>query len=59
VQHRSVAAERDELVGRPGHGRDHDRDLVAGPDLARHVPGGMADALQIGDRRPPELHDQS
>ena len=46
----------DQLVGLAGHGRHHDRDLVAGIDLALHMARGLADTLDIGDRRAAELH---
>ena len=42
----------------PGHGRDHDRHLVAGVDLALDVARDVADALDVGDRRAAELHHQ-
>ena len=49
----------DQLVGGPGHGRNHHGNLVAGVDLALDVAGDDADALDVGDRRAAELHDQT
>ena len=54
----AAARPGDELVGRSGHGRDHDRDLVAGIDLALDVARDVPDALDVGDRRAAELHHQ-
>ena len=59
VQRSSVAAPGYELVGRPRHGGDHHRHLVAGVDFALDVAGDIADALDIGDRGSAELHHQS
>ena len=48
-----------ELVGDAGHGGDHDRDLMAGIDLALDVARGVADAVDVGDRRSAKLHDET
>ena len=48
----------DELVGRPGHRRDHHRHLVAAIDLALDVSGDVPDAIDVGDGGPAELHYQ-
>ena len=50
VQRRRLAAPGDQLVGLAGHGGDHDRDLMAGVDLALDVARDVADA--VDDRRP-------
>ena len=55
----AAAAPADQLVGRAGHGGHHDRDLVAGVDLALDVAGDVADAVDVGDRRAAELHHQT
>ena len=52
-----LAHPRDELVGDARHGRDHDGHLVAGIDLALDVARDVADALDVGDRRAAEFHD--
>ena len=54
-----VAAPGDQLVGDAGHGRDHDGDVIAGVDLALDVARHVADAVEIGDRRPAEFHHQA
>ena len=56
VQRRQSLAVRHELVGGAGHGRDHDRDLVAGLDLALDAAGDVADAVEVGDRGAAEFH---
>ena len=56
VQRRRVATPGHELIGGPGHRGDHHRHLVAGVDLAFHVASDIADALDVGDRGPAELH---
>ena len=53
------AAPADQPVGRAGHGRDHDGDLMAGFDLALDMARHIADALDIGNRGPPEFHHQT
>ena len=58
VQRRGGAAPVDQLIGRAGHGGDHDGDLVAGVDLALDVARHVADAVDVGDRRSAELHHQ-
>ena len=45
-------------VGRARHRRDHDRDLMAGIDLALDVARDVADAVDIGDRSAAEFHHQ-
>ena len=50
--------ESDELVGVPGHGRDHDGASVAGIDLALDVRGDVPDAVDVGNRRPAEFEHQ-
>ncbi len=52
-------APSDELIGRAGHGRDHDGDFVAGIDLALDVTRDVADAVDIGDRGAAEFHDET
>ena len=59
VQRRGLAAPGHQLVGLAGHGGDHDRDLVAGIDLALDVARDVADALDVGDRRAAEFHHQA
>jgi 2-polyprenyl-6-hydroxyphenyl methylase/3-demethylubiquinone-9 3-methyltransferase len=59
VQGGAVAAPGHQLVGLAGHGRDHDRDLVSGVDLALDVTRDIADALDIGNRGSAELHHQA
>ena len=54
-----LAAPVDELVGPPRHGRDDDGDLAARLDLALHVQRDVADALEIGDGRAAEFHDEA
>ena len=58
VQRRGVAAPGDQLIGFARHGGDHNRDLMAGVDLALHVARHVADAVDIGDRRTAEFHHQ-
>ena len=36
-------------IGGARHGRDHNRDLVAGVDLALDVPSHVANVLDVGD----------
>ena len=55
----ACAAPGDQLVGRAGHGRDHDGDLVAGVDLALDVARHVADAVDVGDRGSAEFHHQA
>ena len=45
-----------QLVGFPGHGRDHHGDLVAALDLPLHQAGDMADALNVGHGGAAEFH---
>ena len=59
VQRRGVAAPADQLVGLAGHGGDHDGDLMAGIDLALDVARDVADAVDVGDRRAAEFHDEA
>ena len=59
VQGRGLAHPRHQLIGGAGHGRDHDRHLVAGVHLALHVTRDVADALDVGDGRPAEFHDHA
>ena len=49
----------DQLVGLPRHGRDDDRDLVAGLDLAPDVHRDVADALDGRDGRAAEFHHET
>ncbi len=49
----------DELIRLAGHGRDDDRDLISGVDLAPHMARDIADALEIGDRGAAEFHDET
>src|SRR5579871_1269970 len=58
MQHRRLAAQTHELVGGAGHGRDHDGHVVSGVDLTLDVAGDVADAVDIGDGRAAELHDE-
>ncbi len=48
-----------ELIGHARHGRRHDRNLMPGIDLALDVTRGVADAVDVGDRRAAEFHDQT
>src|SRR5688572_18510820 len=59
MQRRGVARPGDQLVGLPGHGRDHDGDLVAGIDLALHVARHIADAVDVGDGGAAEFHHET
>ena len=59
MQRRGLATPFDQLIGRAGHGRDHDGDLMAGVDLALDVARDVADAVDIGDRRSAEFHHQT
>ena len=59
MQRRGLARPGDELVGLAGHGRDDDGDLVASIDLALDVARHIADAVDIGDRRSAEFHDEA
>ena len=52
-------APADEFVGLARHGGHHHRHLVAGVDLALDVACGVADALDVGDRRAAELQNQT
>ena len=54
-----LLAPGDELVGRARHSRDHDGHFVAGVDLALDVTRDIADAVDIGDRRSAEFHNQT
>ncbi len=45
----------DELVGRAGHRRNDDGNLVAGIDLALDPTGGIRDLVDVGDRRSAEF----
>ena len=56
VQRREFAGPADELVGLPGHGRDHDGDLIAAVDLGLHQRRHMADAVEVGHRGAAEFH---
>ena len=56
VHRRGLARPGDELVGLAGHGRNHDRDLMAGIDLAFDVARHIADAVDVGDGRSAEFH---
>jgi hypothetical protein len=59
VQRGGVAAPGDQFIGLAGHGRHHDRDLVAGIDLALDVARHVADALDVGDGGSAEFHHQT
>jgi hypothetical protein len=59
VQDGCLAAPFDEPVGRARHGRDHDGHFMAGVDLALDVLRDVADAVDIGDRRSAEFHDET
>ena len=54
-----LAAPLDQLVGLARHGRDDDRDLVAGVDLALDVARDVADALDVGHRGSAEFHHEA
>ena len=58
VHGRRLPAPVDELIGRAGHGRHDDGDLMAGVDLALDVLRDVADSVEIGDRSAAELHDE-
>jgi hypothetical protein len=59
VMHRGcVAAPFDQFIGLAGHGRDHHGNVMAGIDLALDVQRDVADAVDIGDRRAAEFHDE-
>ena len=51
VERRRRPHPRDELIGCPGHGRDHDRDAVAGIGRGLHPVGDGVDAVEVGHRR--------
>ena len=59
VQHRRIAAPSDQLVGHPRHGGNDDGHVMAGIDLALDMARHVADAVEIGDRRPAEFHHQA
>src|SRR5690606_3859307 len=56
VDERSLTHPGHELVRVPGHGRNHDGDLVFCVDLALDVTGHTANASDIRDGRSAELH---
>jgi hypothetical protein len=47
------------LVRGAGHRGDDDRNFIAGIDLALDVSRGVADAVDVSDRRSTELHDKA
>ena len=55
MQRRGVAAPIHQLVGLAGHGRNHDGDLMAGIDLAFHMPRDIADAVELATDVPPNF----
>ena len=55
----ACAAPVHELVGLAGHGGDDDRDLMAGVDLAFHMPRDVADAVDVGDRSAAEFENET
>jgi hypothetical protein len=59
VQGRRLAAPGHQPIGCPGHGRDHDRHLMAGVDLALDVSRDIVDVLDIGNRSAAEFHNQA
>ncbi len=59
VQDRRLAAPFDQSIGRARHRRDHDGHFMAGIDLALDVLRDIADAVDIGDRRSAEFHDET
>ncbi len=59
VEGRGFLHPGDEFVRLAGHGRYDDRHIVAGLDLAFHMPGDIADPLNRGDGRAAELHDET
>ena len=59
MQHGGFAHPGDELVGHARHGRDDDGDLVAGVHLALDVARDVTNALDVGDGRAAELHDNN
>ena len=54
---RHVVGQRDQVVGRLAHRRDHDDDVVAVAAGERHVLGDGPDAVGVGDRRAAVLLD--
>ena len=50
-----LAGPIDQLIGRAGHRRDNDRNLVAGIDLLLDPAGGVLDPLDIADRSSAEF----
>ena len=58
-EERGLADPADELVGLAGHGGDDDGDVVAALDLALHLGGGVADAVEVGDAGAAEFHHQT
>ena len=59
VEERGLADPADELVGLAGHGGDDDGDVVAALDLALHLGGRVADAVEVGDAGAAEFHHQT
>ena len=53
------AAPADQAVSGARHGGDHDRHVVAGLDLTFDMARDVADAVDVRNRRPTELHDQT
>ena len=59
MQRRGFLAPANQLVGLARHGGDNNGDIIAGINLPLHVLGDILDALDIGDGRAAELHDEA
>jgi len=55
----ALFAPPDQLVGGAGHGRNYHGDFMPSINLALDVKRDVADAVDIGDRRSAEFHDET
>jgi hypothetical protein len=56
MHRRGFARPANQFIGLAGHGRDHDRDFMAGIDLALDMARHVADAGDVGDGGSAEFH---
>ena len=59
IQGRALFAPGDQLIGLARHGGDDHGHIVASGDLALHMARDILNALNIGDGRAAEFHDQT
>ena len=59
VEFGAVFDPSDQLVGLACHGRNHNRNLIAGIDLALHMPCNIADPVHIPDGGTAEFHHET